>query len=91
MHRTQVLLEEEQVRRLREEAARRGLSMAEIIREALEEHLAKARARGSDKGPKVREREELRRRALAVVGRFSSGSHDIAEEHDRELEEAYRG
>ena len=86
MHRTQVLLEEEQVHRLREEAARRGLSMAEIIREALEEYLAKVRAEGSLrlKG------EELRRRALAVVGRFSSGSHNIAEEHDRELEGAYR-
>jgi len=63
---------------LKEEAARRGISMAEIIRQALEEHLARQRER------------ELRRRALEVVGRFASGCHDVSEEHDRELEEAYR-
>jgi len=77
MHRTQVSLTEEQVRRLKEEAARRGVSMAEIIRQALEEHLARGRQR------------ELRRRALEVVGRFASGRRDVSAEHDRELEEAY--
>lgn len=77
MHRTQVLLTEEQVQRLREEAAQRGVSMAEIIREALEEHLNRQR------------KQELRRRALEVVGRFASGRRDVSKEHDRELEEAY--
>ena len=77
MHRTQVLLTQEQIRTLREEAARRGVSMAEIIRQALEEHLARGR------------QQELRRRALEVVGRFASGRRNISEEHDRELEEAY--
>lgn len=77
MHRTQVLLTEEQIQRLKEEAAQRGVSMAEIIRGALEEHLARGRQR------------ELRRRALEVVGRFASGRRDVSEEHDRELEEVY--
>lgn len=77
MHRTQVLLTEEQVRRLREEAARRGVSMAEIIRQALQEHLIR------------RQRQKLHSRALAAVGRFSSGRSDVSKEHDRELEEAY--
>ncbi len=79
MHRTQVLLMEEQVRMLKEEAAQRGVSMAEIIREALKEHLIRRQGQWW----------ELRRRALEVVGRFASGSHDVSEEHDRELEGAY--
>lgn len=79
MRRTQVLLTEEQVRRLRKEAAQRGVSMAEIIREALEEHLSCQQGQWR----------EFRRRALAVVGRFASGCHDVSKEHDRELEGAY--
>lgn len=77
MHRTQISLTDEQIRRLKEEAARRGVSMAQIIRQAIEEHLARGRRR------------ELRRRALEVVGRFASGCRDVSKKHDRELEEAY--
>jgi predicted Ser/Thr protein kinase len=77
MHRTQVLLTEEQAQRLRKEAARRGVSMAEIIREALQSHVIS------------QQRRELRRRALAVVGRFASGRRTVSAEHDREQEEAY--
>ncbi|MCS6936813.1 MAG: ribbon-helix-helix domain-containing protein [Candidatus Bipolaricaulota bacterium] len=79
MHRTQVLLTEEQVRRLKEEAAQRGVSMAKIIREALQEHLARQQGQWR----------ELCRRSLAAVGRFASGCHDVSKEHDRELEGAY--
>lgn len=79
MHRTQVLLPEEQVQKLKEEAARRGVSMAEIIREALQEHLAHQQGQWW----------ELRCRALAAVGRFASGCYDVSQEHDRELEGAY--
>ncbi len=75
MHRTQILLTEEQVRSLRAKAARQGVSVAALIREAVESHLAG--------------KEATRRRALAVVGRFASGHHDIAEAHDRELEDIY--
>jgi hypothetical protein len=33
--------------------------------------------------------EERRKRALDVVGRFSSGKHDISREHDKYLAEAF--
>jgi hypothetical protein len=35
------------------------------------------------------DREELKRRALAVSGRFRSGLKDLSTEHDRYLEEAF--
>jgi predicted DNA-binding protein len=75
MHRTQILLTESQLRVLRAEAARRGVSMAALIREAIEAYLGQKR--------------DARHRALAVVGRFASGRCDVAEKHDEELEEAY--
>lgn len=31
----------------------------------------------------------MSRRTLAVAGRFASGRSGVAEEHDRELEQAY--
>jgi len=77
MRRTQVSLTEEQIRTLRQEAARRGVSMAEVVREAVESHLQHAR------------QGEMGRRALAIVGRFSSGRRDVSDEHDRELGRAY--
>lgn len=53
--------------------------MAEVICKALKEHLNRQQGQG----------QELCRRALAVVGRFSSSCHDVSREHDRELEGAY--
>ena len=35
------------------------------------------------------QRRERFERALAVVGKFSSGRHDITAEHDRELADIY--
>jgi predicted Ser/Thr protein kinase len=77
MRRTQVSLTDEQIKALRQEAVRRGVSMAEVVRDAIEDHLQHA-LQG-----------EMIRRALAVVGRFASGRSDVAEEHDRELEQGY--
>ncbi|HDL86409.1 MAG TPA: ribbon-helix-helix protein, CopG family [Candidatus Acetothermia bacterium] len=75
MHRTQVQLDEEQMRALRAEAARSGVSVAALIREAVDVYLSRS--------------ESVRTRALAVAGRFASGQHDVAEQHDRELESYY--
>ncbi len=77
MHRTQVSLTDEQIKALRQEAARRGVSMAGVVRDAVEAFLQHGRQR------------EMARRALAVAGRFASGRSDVAEQHDRELERAY--
>jgi plasmid stability protein len=51
-HRTQLLLDDDLHRRLRESAAQRGISMGALIREALDEKLSQAqgdRARAIDK------------------------------------------
>jgi predicted Ser/Thr protein kinase len=77
MHRTQVSLTDEQIKALRQEAMRRGVSMAEVVRDAVVGHLQHGLQR------------EMSRRALVVAGRFASGRSDVAEEHDRELERAY--
>lgn len=80
MVRTQIQLTEEQARALRELAVDEGVSMSEVVRRSIDDLL---RARHQ---PSV---EELRRRALAVVGRFRSDRPDVATQHDRELAEAY--
>lgn len=77
MVRKQVQLTKRQAAAVRREATRRGISEAAFIREAVE----RALGQGVD--------EERKRRALAAIGRFASGFHDIGQEHDRYLEEAY--
>lgn len=80
MIRTQIQLSEDQAKRLRDLAAREGRSMADIVRESLSEYL-----------PRHQEvdREELKRRSLEVLGTFRSGAPDVAERHDRHLDEIY--
>lgn len=78
MVRTQIQLDEDQARRLRALAARRGVSIARLVREALDAHL---------RGGAVEDPAERRRRALTVIGRFRSGRHDVARRHDAYLAE----
>jgi hypothetical protein len=80
MIRTQIQLTEEQSRRVKEIAAREDISMAEVIRRAVDHWIAT----WGDLPP-----EERRRRALSVVGRFSSGLGDISANHDAYLVDAY--
>ncbi len=77
MIRTQIQLTEEQARGLKELAAQRGVSMAELIRQGVERILAESDER------------ERRRRALAVIGRFHGGPSDVSVNHDRYLAEDY--
>lgn len=78
MVRTQIQLTDSQARALRALAAAEGRSMADIIRESVEALLA---------GRGVRDRDEVKQRALAAVGNFRSGLGDLAAEHDRYLAE----
>ena len=80
MVRTQIQLTEEQSLRLKQTALDLGISVAELIRMSINSYLAPDK-RLSD--------EELRQRAIAVAGRFDSGTTDVSEEHDRYLAEAY--
>jgi len=77
MVRTQIQLTEEQSSRLKRVAAERGVSMATVIREALEATLPAG------------EVDERHRRALSVAGRFQSGRRDIAADHDAALAQIY--
>lgn len=82
MERKQVQLTARQASALRKEAARRKTSDAAIVREAVDLWL---RSQGH-----AGDLNERWQRALRVVGAFSSGRHDISQEHDREFAEASR-
>lgn len=78
MIRAQIQFSPEQAARLRRIAARRGISVSAVVREAVE-----AYASGAD------DTEEMRRRALSAVGSGRSGHKNLAENHDKHLEEAF--
>jgi hypothetical protein len=80
MLRTQIQLTKEQVGRLRQIASREKTSVAEIIRRAVD------RLTGKQPHPSD---DEVRRRAIAASGRFSSGQHDISRDHDRHLADIF--
>ena len=77
MIRTQISLTDEQMRRLRAEAGRRGISLAAVVREAV------------DASVPADDWEERKRRALEVVGGYGSGHSDISERHDLYLDPDY--
>lgn len=81
MVRTQIQLTEEQAKALKRLAHSQHVSMAELIRGAVNDLIRKDVASNF---------EEKRERALSIAGRFSSGKHDISEKHDRYLVEAIR-
>ncbi len=80
MIRTQIQLEEKQYQALKELAARQRTSIAELIRQAVDEWLKKV-----SEVPEA----ERRRRAIAAAGRFRSGVGDLAEKHDEYLAKIY--
>lgn len=81
MIRTQVQLTEGRHRRLRRIAADEGVSMAEIVRRALENALAQ----------RDRSLEDRYRAAADLVGRFRDreDAADLSSNHDRYLEDAF--
>ncbi len=77
MVRTQIQLTEEQATALKEIAAQRGVSMAELIRESVEHIIEEC------------ERREKWRKALAIMGRYRSGLSDVSANHDQYLGDDY--
>jgi len=77
MVRTQIQLTERQAKQLKRLAARRQVSVAALVREAVDLLI-------EDPIEDVRWR-----RALAAVGRFRSAGGTATEDHDRSLEEVY--
>ena len=76
MFRTQIQLTEEQARRVKRLARERNTSMAEIIRNAVDQFAA-----DDPRGQK----DEIRKRALSAAGKFRSGKKDVARNHDKYL------
>jgi hypothetical protein len=72
MIRTQISLTEEQMRRLRLEAQRRKVAIAEVVRDAIDRTIPE------DPG----DRRARHQRLLSAAGRFHSGSGDLAQHHD---------
>ncbi|MDO8586339.1 MAG: ribbon-helix-helix protein, CopG family [Armatimonadota bacterium] len=80
MVRTQVQLTEKQFDTIRRVASREGVSMAEVIRRALD------RVTESELMP---DRDELKRRAIAAIGAGHADKTDLSSKHDDYLAEAY--
>jgi hypothetical protein len=78
MERTQISLTADQMRRLRAEARRRHVPIAEVVREAVDQVVP----------PDPGDRRATFRRALAAGGRFHSGSGDLSTRHDEIAGEA---
>ncbi len=78
MIRTQIQLTEAQARTLKDLSVRRGVSVAELIRQGVERILAES------------EQAATWRRASALIGRYTDTAPDVAVDHDRYLAESYR-
>ena len=81
MVRTQIQLPEQQVSTLKQLALQQHVSMAELIRRAIDLFTA---------SPDAGSLQERRQRALAVAGRFHSSHDDISTKHDDYLAEAFK-
>ena len=80
MIRMQIQFTEDQAHALREVARDEGCSIAAVVRKAVSRSLAT---------PRDADRTERIRRARASMGKFRSGLTDLAENHDRYLEEDF--
>jgi hypothetical protein len=78
MVRTQIQLSHEQLDSLRRRASRENVSVAELVRRAIDSFTL-------SEAPGDR---ELRERAIRAAGRFASGVHDTSRRHDDALADA---
>ncbi|HEU0235442.1 MAG TPA: hypothetical protein VFR14_03260 [Candidatus Limnocylindrales bacterium] len=79
MERVQFFLEASQVGVLRQRSAATGRPIAALVREAIDAWIAQDESR------------ERIDRALGAIGGFHSGLGDLAEQHDRYLDETNPG
>ena len=73
-------LTDRQIKALRQAAATTGKSVADLVRQGVDQYLAFRGELG---------REERIERAIRVAGRFSSGRPDVSAKHDKYLAEAF--
>ena len=81
MLRTQIQLTEAQVEILKRLAAKKQQSMAELIRQSVDQYIQSEQKQLDDW-------EVKKERALAAVGKFYSDVPDLSENHDKYLDEA---
>lgn len=81
MVRTQIQLTEEQYQKLKGVAARKHISVAEIIRRSVDNTLS------SEFLP---DEEEIKARARSAFGAYADSQSDVSENHDRYLTEAFQ-
>ncbi len=79
MIRTQIQFEEEQYQKIKELANQQKVSIAAVVRRAVEQ-LLMTRKPG---------RSSLYREALKISGKYKADHNDISTSHDKYLEEAY--
>ncbi len=80
MIRTQIQLKESQAAYIKTVAAEENISMAEVIRNAIE-LLRESRERPSKR--------ELMHRSLAIVGKYNATENDVSVNHDEYLAETF--
>lgn len=80
MIRTQIQLTEEQMEALRRRSQRENVSVAELVRQAID-------AFACAEPPS---RREIRDLAIRVAGRFASGLRDTSNRHDEVLADAFQ-
>ena len=80
MVRTQIQLTEDQANALKRMAASKRLSIAELIRRAIDSLI---------KTSITIDPKERLKRSLEIVGKFSSGKRDISKKHDVYLSDSY--
>jgi len=80
MVRTQIQLTKEQVIKLKKMSSARHISMAKLIRQAIDQNV-----RYGD----IVDIDERIQRAISAAGRFRSGLKDLAKKHDQYLGDAF--
>lgn len=80
MLRTQIQIEETQMKWLKDKARKKGVSVSQLIREGVEFY------RKYEENLPV----DQKKKALAAIGRYASGTSDISEKHDAYLANAYK-
>jgi len=80
MVRTQIQLTEDQAEALKRISASRHLSVAELIRRAIDMMIRTSA---------LVDPEERLKRSMEIVGKFGSGRRDISKKHDVYLAETY--
>ena len=81
MIRTQVQFTQDQWAALRRLSAATGKSIAELVRDGIDQYLTANHSANA---------EDRIARALRVAGKFSSGVSDVSAAHDRHLAEAFQ-